>query len=204
MFTVFVIDDDLGALRASTQLLQANGYDVLPFTSSQAFLAKHGRASPGCAVIEASSPGLDGLKLQRTLVRLKSRHPIIFLTSKPDIPTCVRAMKAGAADFLTKPPKQEDLFEALEAAKKQVAKGCRTEARLKSIKARFATLTPRENEVMRHVIAGRINRETAKVLGTGEKMIKVHRGRVMKKLEVRSVADLVRLAEKAGAKSGFP
>ena len=136
--------------------------------------------------------------LIRSIRAQKPDVPIMVVIDGCDPDETLKVLQAGAADFLTKPPKQEDLFEALEAAKKQVAKGCRTEARLKSIKARFATLTPRENEVMRHVIAGRIHRETAKVLGTGVKMIKVHRGRVMKKLEVRSVADLVRLAEKAG------
>jgi FixJ family two-component response regulator len=198
MFTVFVIDDDPEAARATSKLLRANGCGVQTFTSSQSFLANYDSAVPGCVVIEASSLGLDGLKLQRDLIRLKSHHPVIFLTSNFDIPTCVRAMKAGATDFLTKPAKEEHLLAALKAAKRRVAEGRRADADLKSIKARVAALTPRQNEVMRHVIAGKINRETAKVMGTGVKTIKVHRGWVMKKLNVRSVADLVRLAAKAG------
>jgi FixJ family two-component response regulator len=198
MFTVFVVDDDPGAARATSKLLRAKGYAVQTFTSSESFLANRGSAVPGCVVVEASLPGLDGLKLQRDLIRLKYHHPVIFLTSNADIPTCVRAMKAGAIDFLIEPTKEERLLAALKAAKKRVFEGRQADANLKSIKARFATLTPRQNEVMTHVIAGNINREIAKLMGTGVKTIKVHRGRVMKKLNVRSVADLVRLAAKAG------
>jgi len=142
MFTIFLIDDDAEAVQATSRMLRAKGYVVQPFLSPQKFLASHDSAIPGCVVIEATSPRLDGLKLQRALIKLKSRLPVIFLTSKPDIPTCVQAMKAGATDFLTKPPKEEDLLAALEAAKKRVAKGRRTDAGLKSMKARFATLRP--------------------------------------------------------------
>jgi FixJ family two-component response regulator len=190
MFTVFIIDDDPGAVRATSELLRARGYDVQTFTSSQSFLANHDRAVPGCVITEASSPGLDGLKLQRDLIRLKSHHPVIFMASNADIPTCVRAIKAGAIDFLTKPAKGEELLAALKAAKKRVVESRRTDSDLTSIRAKFATLSPRQNEAMRHVIAGKTNRETAKVMGIGEKTIKAHRGQVMKKLNVRSVADL--------------
>ncbi len=198
MFTVFLVDDDAGVLKALSRLLRARGYDIESFTSPQAFLTSHDALKPGCAVFDVSMPGLDGLELQQALTAGGSQRPVIFLTGKGDIPTSVRAMRAGAIDFLTKPVSDRDLLAAIARAEKEDASTRHASAELESINARIAVLTPREREVMTHVIAGRLNKQIAGDLGTVEKTIKVHRGRVMEKLGVRSVADLVRLAEKAG------
>jgi FixJ family two-component response regulator len=197
-FTVFLVDDDAGVLKALARLLQARGYEVQAFASPQAFLASHDASVPGCAVLDVSMPDLDGLALQQALTAERIQRPVIFLTGKGDIPTSVRAMKAGAIDFLTKPVSDDDLLAAIAHAETEDAATRSTNADLCSINARFADLTPREHEVMTHVVAGRLNKQIAGDLGTVEKTIKVHRGRVMSKLGVRSVADLVRLAEKAG------
>jgi FixJ family two-component response regulator len=197
-FTVFLVDDDAGVLKALARLLQARGYDVQSFTSPEAFLADHDASIPGCAVLDVSMPDLDGLELQQALTAGGSQRPVIFLTGAGDIPTSVRAMRAGAVDFLTKPVDSADLLAAIAHAEKQDAETRSAIADQNSVNARFAILTPREHEVMTHVIAGRLNKQIAGDLGTVEKTIKVHRGRLMNKLGVRSVADLVRLAEKAG------
>jgi FixJ family two-component response regulator len=196
-FTVYLVDDDAGVLKALARLLQARGYDVQAFTSPQAFLANHDMSAPGCAVLDVSMPGPDGLELQQALTAGGSQRPVIFLTGKGDIPTSVRAMRAGAVDFLTKPVNDSDLLAAIAHAEKEDAETRCAMADLNAINARLANLTPREHEVMTHVIAGRLNKQIAGDLGTVEKTIKVHRGRVMNKLGVRTVADLVRLAEKA-------
>jgi FixJ family two-component response regulator len=197
-FTVFLVDDDAGVLKALSRLLGARGYGIQAFTSPRAFLADHDASIPGCALFDVSMPGLDGLELQQALTAGGSQRPVIFLTGKGDIPTSVRAMRAGAIDFLTKPVSDADLLAAITRAEKDDASTRRLNAELDSINARFALLTPREHEVMTHVIAGRLNKQIAGDLGTVEKTIKVHRGRVMEKMGVRSVADLVRLAGKVG------
>jgi FixJ family two-component response regulator len=198
MFTVFLVDDDPGVLKALSRLLRAKGYEVESYASPQAFLSNHDANVSGCAVLDVSMPGLDGLKLQQVLTTEGSHRPVIFLTGKGDIPTSVRAMKAGAVDFLTKPVSHEDLFGAIESAKEQDAKSRLVRAELASIRSKIATLTPREREVLTHVVGGRLNKQIAGDLGTVEKTIKVHRSRMMEKLGVRTVADLVRMAEKAG------
>ena len=198
VFTIFLVDDDAGVLKALARLLQARGYEVRSFTSPQTFLANHDASVPGCAILDVSMPDLDGLALQQALTAGGSRRPVIFLTGKGDIPTSVRAMRAGAIDFLTKPVDDCDLLQAIARAEKEDSEIRSANASLNSINARLAMLTPREREVMTHVIAGRLNKQIAGDLGTVEKTVKVHRGRVMNKLGVRSVADLVRLAEKAG------
>jgi FixJ family two-component response regulator len=198
MFTVFIVDDDAGVLKALSRLLRAKGYEVRSFTSPQEFLTHHDAAAPGCTVLDVAMPGLDGLALQQALTAGGSHRPVIFLTGRGDIPTSVRAMKAGAIDFLTKPVSDKDLLDAIARAVDQDAKSRQSRAELASIQAKITTLTPREREVLTHVVAGRLNKQIAGDLGTVEKTIKVHRGRVMEKLGVRTVADLVRLAEKAG------
>jgi FixJ family two-component response regulator len=199
MFTVFVVDDDPGVVRALARLLRANGYEVQTFTSPQEFLDEHNPSIPGCALLDISMPGIDGLELQRALAVGEDTHrPIIFLTGKADIPTSVRAMKAGAVDFLTKPANDGDLLAAIARAEDQDFRARRDSAELEAINRKIATLTPREREVLTHVVAGRLNKQIAGDLGTVEKTIKVHRGRMMEKMGVRTVADLVRLAEKVG------
>ena len=198
MFTVFLVDDDAGVVKALSRLLRAKGYDVRPFASAEEFLEGHDAAVAGCAVFDVAMPGLDGLALQQIFTAGGNRRPVIFLTGKGDIPMSVRAIRAGAVDFLTKPVRDEDLLNAIARAEGVDAKTRQTSAEVAAIEAKIATLTPREREVLTHVIAGRLNKQIAGDLGTVEKTIKVHRGRMMEKLGVHTVVDLVRLAEKAG------
>ena len=197
-FTTFLVDDDPAVLQAITRLLNAAGYKTKSFSSPQEFLSAHDPSIPGCAIIDLVMSELDGLHLQQALIETGSERPIIFLTGKGDVSTSVRAMKAGAVDFLTKPVKREALFSAVVRAAKVDALSRQKRDESKSIGDRLATLTHREREVLEYVIAGRLNKQIAASLGTVEKTVKVHRGRMMAKLGVRSVADLVRLADKAG------
>jgi FixJ family two-component response regulator len=197
-FTISLVDDDDGVLKALSRLLRVNGLSIQTFSSPQEFLLQHDPSVPGCAILDVSMPGLDGLELQQALAARHAELPIIFITGKGDIPTGVRAMKAGAVDFLTKPIKNGQLLAAIEQARELAAKTGEARAQLEAIKARLARLTPREHEVLTLVVAGRLNKQIASELGTVEKTIKVHRGRMMKKMGVRTVADLVRMAEKAG------
>jgi len=192
------VNDDPAVLKAITRLLNAAGYRTRSFSSPQEFLSAHDPSIPGCAIIDLVMSELDGLHLQQALLETGSERPIIFLSGKGDVSTSVRAMKAGAVDFLTKPVKREALFSAVVRAAKVDALSRQKRDESKSIGDRLATLTHREREVLEYVIAGRLNKQIAASLGTVEKTVKVHRGRMMAKLAVKSVADLVRLADKAG------
>jgi FixJ family two-component response regulator len=198
MFTVYLVDDDAAILKALGRLLRARNYDVRTFDSAEAFLARHDAALPGCAVFDLSMPGLDGFALQEAFKAGGDERPVIFLTGKGDIPKSVQAMRSGAVDFLTKPVNEKDLLQAIARAEEDDARTRRHRTERAAIEKRIATLTPREREVLTHVIAGRLNKQIAGDLGTVEKTIKVHRGRMMEKLGVRTVADLVRLAQQAG------
>ncbi len=198
MFTVYLVDDDPGVLKALSRLLSASGYDVRSFASAQEFLAQHDPELPGCAVFDVSMPGLDGLALQEIVKAGGDQRPIIFLTGNGDIPKSVRAMKAGALDFLTKPVDKKLLLDVIARAEEDDSKLRQARTEVREIQVKIAKLTPREREVLSHVVAGRLNKQIAGDLGTVEKTIKVHRGRMMEKLGVRTVADLVRLAERAG------
>ncbi len=198
MFTVYVVDDDPGVLKALSRLLRASGYDVRPFASAQEFLAQHDPELPGCAVFDVSMPGLDGLALQEIFTSSGDQRPIIFLTGNGDIPKSVRAMKAGALDFLTKPVDKKLLLDVISRAQEDDSQLRQARTEVQEIQVKIARLTPREREVLSHVVAGRLNKQIAGDLGTVEKTIKVHRGRMMEKLGVRTVADLVRLSERAG------
>lgn len=201
-FTVFIVDDDSGVIRALSRLLKSHGYEAQSFTSSRKFLQTHDAAMPGCAVLDLSMPDLNGLELQQALSREGAvPRPIIFLTGHGDIPTSVQAIKAGAVDFLTKPVRDDALLAAIAQAEKLDAKSRIAHAELSAIRARLSSLTPREREVLGHVVAGRLNKQIAGDLGIVEKTIKVHRARMMRKMNVRTVADLARLAEKAGVAS---
>jgi FixJ family two-component response regulator len=196
-FTVYLVDDDAGVLKALSLLLRVKGYEVRSFSSPQLFLEEHDVAVPGCAVLDVSMPGIDGLELQHALTaRAGSHRPIVFITGKGDIPTSVRAMKAGALDFLIKPINDKDLLEAISRAEVRDAATRANYSELESIQARIATLTPREREVWVQVIEGRLNKQIAGDLGIVEKTAKVHRKQVMMKLGVRNVAELVRMADK--------
>jgi len=197
MFTVYLVDDDPGVLKSLSRLLRAKSYNVKPYSSPQLFLEEHDEAIPGCAILDVSMPDFNGLDIQEALITASGSHrPILFLTGNGDVPTSVRAMKAGAIDFLTKPVKDQDLFEALSRAEAIDTEFRRLRSELDVMRTKVQTLTPREREVLTHVVAGRLNKQIAGALGTVEKTIKVHRSRVMEKLGVRTVADLVRMAEK--------
>ena len=197
-FAAFLVDDDAGVLKAVSRLLRTAGYEPRAYRSPQDFLAEHDASVPGCAILDLTMPGLNGLELQTTLAGQGVERPIIFLTGTGDIPASVQAMKAGAVDFLTKPVKRSMLLAAVERARKRDETARHARENRESIEARLSKLTPRELEVLRYVVAGRLNKQIAAALGTVEKTIKVHRSRLMAKLEVRSVAELVRLTERAG------
>lgn len=198
MFTVHLVDDDPSVLRALSRFLNAKGYDVRPFASAQEFLDRHDSTVPGCAILDLSMPGFDGLRLQQILAADGVQRPVIFLTGTGDVPASVRAMRAGAIDFLTKPARKEDLLLAISRAEASDAEARQARAEMAVVQAKIASLTPREREVLSHVVAGQLNKQIAGDLGTVEKTIKFHRSRMMQKLGVRTVADLVRLAERAG------
>lgn len=199
--TVFIVDDDAAVLKSLTRLLRSARLNVMAFGSPQEFLERHDPRAPGCLVLDLAMPGLNGLELQAALTVKGSAIPIIFLTGHGNIPTSVQAMKRGALDFLTKPVNDDDLLKAVQAAieKDRLARIARAE--LEDIQARLDSLTPREREVLTHVVSGQLNKQTAADLGTVEKTIKVHRGRVMEKMKVHSVAELVHLAERAGIRA---
>jgi FixJ family two-component response regulator len=197
-FNISVVDDDFGVLKALSRLLRVNGLCAETYSSPLEFLLQHDPSVPGCAILDLSMPGLDGLNLQQQLAARHAELPVIFLTGKGDIQSGIRAMKAGAVDFLTKPVKGNELLTAIREARERVAETTRTRAQTEAIKAGLSKLTPREYEVLVLVVAGRLNKQIANELGTVEKTIKVHRGRMMKKMGVRTVADLVRMAERVG------
>jgi FixJ family two-component response regulator len=196
--TVFVVDDYAPLRKSISRLLKAAGFVVTAFASAEEFLAQYDRQTPGCLVLDLGMPTLDGLELQRILASAGSLLPIIFLTGTADIPKSVQAMKQGASDFLTKPVNDEDLLAAVGVAIDKNRALHREQAELSEIRARLATLTPREREVLEYVVAGKLNKQIAGELGTVEQTVKVHRAHVMQKMRVQSVAELVRLAERCG------
>lgn len=197
--TVFLVDDEVLVRKAVGRLLRSEGFEVAAFASPGEFLDAHDPAEPGCLVLDMAMPDISGLELQQTLAARGSALPIIFLTGRADVPMCVQAMKRGAADFLTKPVKDTDLLAAIRRALEHDRNARQTRAELEDIRARVASLTPREREVLRHVATGRLNKQIASDLGTVENTIKVHRRRVMEKMRVASVAELVRLVQRCGA-----
>ena len=202
--TIFVVDDDAAILRGSRRLLTAAGFNVETFESADAFLQRHDPAAPGCLILDVAMPGLNGLELQQALHARHSFLPIIFLTGRADVPMSVQAMKGGALDLLVKPVDEADLLAAIDRALARERELRESNAQTASVEERLATLTPREREVLTHVVEGRLNKQIAGDLGTVEKTIKVHRARMMEKMKVRSVAELVRLMERAGIRPDAP
>ena len=196
--TVFIVDDDPAVLKSLSRLLRASQVNVVTFGSPQDFLQRYDPHTPGCLVLDVAMPGLNGLELREALRIKGSAIPIIFLTGHGDIPMSVQAIKGGALDFMTKPVHDKDLLKAVEAALEKDRIERQSRAELDDIHERLATLTPREREVLIHVVSGQLNKQIAYDLGTVEKTIKVHRARVMEKMKVGSVAELVRLTERAG------
>jgi len=195
---VFVVDDEPELRRALARLLAGEGLDVATFASAEEFLAGVTEDSVGCCVLDVAMPGLDGLALQQRLAATGAKLEVVFVTGHGDIPMSVQAMRAGAIDFLTKPVKRTDLLRAVGAALAAARSRQDAAEATAALRSRVAKLTPREREVMLHVIAGKLNKVIASDLGTTEHTIKVHRGRVMEKLEVASVAELVHLARSLG------
>jgi FixJ family two-component response regulator len=196
--TVFLVDGHSEFRTALSHLLVATGYSVRLFESAKCFLDDVDAATPGCLLLDVDLPGLSGLELQRALIGSPCAHPIIFLSGTCDIHTSVQAMKAGAIDFLTNPIDAERLIPAIEQALRHDAKLRRERETGELIHQRLKKLTSRERQVMERVIRGQLNKQIAADLGTGEKTVKVHRGRMMAKMSVRSVPDLVRLGAHVG------
>jgi FixJ family two-component response regulator len=196
--TIHVVDDDPSFLTAVSRLLRAAGYAVQTFSSAAEFLNRPPSDTPGCVVLDLRMPGPNGMELQTALAKADNPLPVIFLTGHGDIPTSVRAMRQGAVDFLTKPVKKEALFEAVGRALAQNVAERERRARLRSLREQYDKLTPREHEVVTHVVAGRLNKEIASDLGTCERTIKAHRAAIMDKLALQSLAELVRFAQEVG------
>jgi two-component system, LuxR family, response regulator FixJ len=195
---VFVVDDDASFLTAVTRLLRAGGFAVKCFNSAVGFLQDLPVEAPGCIIVDLQMPGLSGLELQVALRKMDIALPLIFLTGHGDIPTSVQAMRQGAEDFLTKPVKKQALFDAVNRALARDARDREQRAHQHVLRARFDALTPRELEVLAHILSGQLNKQIAGDLGTSERTIKAHRANIMTKLGVQSVAELARLAQEAG------
>jgi len=195
---VYVVDDDRSVLKGLSRLLSSAGYNVKAFDSPEEFLRQHDPEVPGCVLLDIGMSELDGLSLQARLSDDESRRAVIFITARDDAQTGVHAMKAGALDYLTKPVQDATLLASVAKAIDFDQRSRRHHAELVELQKMFRQLTAREVEVLRHVIRGRLNKQIAYDLGIVEKTVKVHRARLMEKLHVRSVAELVRLGERLG------
>ena len=195
---VFVVDDDPGVLTAIGRLLRTAGYRVSTFDSASSFLAEHDPDAPGCALIDIHMLGLDGLSLQQELSARGETRPILFLTGSDDVSTSVRAMKSGAFDYLLKPVNSDDLIAAIDIALQADDLARKKRKELDVLRRRYESLTPREKEVIVQVVQGYLNKTIAARLGIVEKTVKVHRAHIMEKMQVRSLAALVHVAERLG------
>jgi FixJ family two-component response regulator len=195
--TVFLLDDEQSVVVALARLLQANGFAVRTWTSAEAFLDDHDAEAPGCLVADVRMPGMSGLELQHALLARGIERPIVFITGQGDMPTAVQAMKAGAVTFLCKPVDGIELVAAVREALSRDAASRVHHCERRDILRRLASLTPRERQVLDLVATGRLNKQIAAVLGAAEKTIKVHRGRIMEKMRVRTAVALVGLLSRA-------
>ena len=195
---VFVVDDDASVREALKSLIRSVGLSVELFSSAQEFLQRRRPDGPSCLVLDVRLPGISGLDFQRKLAETDIPIPIIFITGHGDIPMSVRAMKAGAVEFLTKPFRDQDLLEAIQVALERDRARRQEEAEITILRERFELLTSREREVLSRVISGLLNKQIAAEIGTSETTVKVHRGQLMRKMGARSLPELVRMAERIG------
>jgi FixJ family two-component response regulator len=193
---VYIVDDEPGVRKSLSSLVRSAGLEVRTFAGGVEFLESKREDAPECLVLDVQMPGVSGLDLQNQLVQLPFPIPVIFITGHGDIPMAVRVMKAGALEFLTKPLHDQDLLGAIYRAIRHSSAARRRQADLAALRARFASLTPREGEVMEGVVEGLLNKQIAAQFGTSEKTVKVHRGQVMRKMQARSLPDLVRMAQR--------
>jgi FixJ family two-component response regulator len=199
---VFVVDDDPSVRRAIKRLIESVGLQVEVFGSAPEFLQGRRLDTTSCLVLDIRLPGINGLDFQRQLTECGIRIPIIFVTGRGDIPMTVRAMKAGAVEFLTKPFRDRDLLDAIQVALERDRTRRQQESEIAALRERFQSLTPREREILPLVVSGRLNKQIAAGLGTSEITIKVHRGNIMRKMQAESLADLVRMAGRLGLPAG--
>lgn len=197
--TIFVVDDDRSILKSIKRLLQSNGYRVETFLSAREFMEfDYANQGPACLVLDVMMPEMSGLDLQETILSWDISMPIVFITALHDVPTSVSAMKKGAIDFLTKPFREIDLLNAVQSALQKDLKMRVASNELTNLKRRFALLTPRERQVLSHVISGKLNKQIASELDISERTVKAHRSQVMEKMEVGSLAELVQISGKLG------
>lgn len=196
-FVAFVVDDDKSVLKSLSRMLVTRGYEVRAFESGKEFLDRHDPDVPGCAILDMFMPGISGLDIQRELAASNADRPIIFLSGLAEVPASVKAMKSGAVDFLTKPARAKELLAAIGVAQERQREARARRDSLQKVSSRLATLTPREKEVLQGVVAGMLNKQIAGQLGISIKTVKLHRCRMMHKMNVRSVADLVRAASES-------
>jgi len=195
---LFVIDDDASVRKGLTRLLRSAGYKSEIFESASDFLTRPPHSGPSCVIVDVQMPGINGMDLQETLIQRHREEQLVFITGHGDIPMCAQAMKAGAVDFLPKPFRSDELLQCVERALLRSAEQRRRSAEQNEARRLLDLLTPREFEVMQLVITGMLNKQIAGELGTADKTVKVHRGRMMQKLGVTSVAELVHLVQRAG------
>jgi FixJ family two-component response regulator len=201
---VFVVDDEPAVCVSVSRLVQSVGFDVLTFHTAREFLRANRPDVPGCLVLDVRLPELSGLDLQQELAKSSIDLPIIFVTGHADIPMSVRAMKAGAVEFLTKPYREQELLEAIQHAVDRHQSLRRQHSEMAELQQRYASLTPREREVFPLVTTGLLNKQIAGQLGASEKTVKIHRGQVMRKMQAKSLAELVLISQKLGLTTPTP